>query len=465
MVDGSRVRISACLLALAALVLLTPAAASLAQSPDATPVAPSASPAPGATPSDEQLREAGVNELGVVPVLMYHTFTSNTANVSEWTRTLDGFRQQLKDLYDMGFTTIPMRDLLENRIDVPLGRHPIVITFDDSSASQFLIEKRPDGSIAPRADSAVGVLEDFFAAHPDFGHSAFFAVVPNYCFADAEIDELNSYASCEAKLTWLADHGYEIGNHTIDHTDLSTVDADGFVEEVGGTIVWIDERVSGPANMSRVLMLPYGGRPARGSETSRVMNGWFRYNGQDFVLDAIVDVGGGPVFSPSSTWFDPQRITRFNSDPASMDYWLGQFRSGAVMLYTSDGNPDTVTVPNPVPDFLANEFDPKAIEASGKTLVRYDTGNAAAKQPSGPDGPPPGDAPLAVGGTAVTIDVGVRLRDEPGTGGTVLQELDEGVSLTIVGGPETTEGVAWWQVKTGDGKTGWVVADYLRSGS
>ncbi|MGC4107794.1 MAG: SH3 domain-containing protein [Thermomicrobiales bacterium] len=435
----------------------TPADTTGAASPEATPVA--------ASPTDDQLRKAGVNELGVVPVLMYHTFTSDSANVTEWTRTFDGFRQQLQDLYDLGFTTISMRDLLENTIDVPLGRHPIVLTFDDASASQFLIDEQADGSITPRANSAVGVLESFFADHPDFGHSAFFAVVPNYCFADADIDELNSYDSCQAKLDWLSGHGYEIGNHTLDHEDLSTVDVEEFVHQVGGTAAWIDEHVSGPANLSGVLVLPYGGRPAPGSAVDQVMNGWFRYGGEDYHLDAIVDVAGGPMYSPSSTWFNPGKISRINSDPDSFDYLVKAVSGGEMLLYTSDGNPDTVTIPNPIPDFLANEFDAAAIKADGKTLIRYDAGSDAAASPSGPVASPPAMSPLAVGGTVATIDTGVRLRDKPGTEGTVLVELEIGARLTIVGGPQVIDGKTWWQVETADGTTGWVVGDYLATSS
>lgn len=482
LVNGSRMRGRmgplVMVVVLAAAMVLIPLAG-LAQAQTATPAAggtPNATPAasgatPVARPSDDQLRKAGVNELGVVPVLMYHTFTSDPANVSDWTRTFGGFRDQLQQLYDLGFTTISMRDFLDNRIDVPLGRHPIVLTFDDSSASQFLIDRNPDGSITPRANSAVGVLEDFFAAHPDFGHSAFFAVVPNYCFADADIDETNAYSSCQDKLDWLAAHGYEIGNHTVDHKDLSTVDVEGFLEEVGGTAEWIDQRVKGPANLSGVLVLPYGGRPAPGSAVDKVMNGWFRYDGVDYYLDAIVDVSGGPMYSPSSTWFDFGRITRINSDPASFDYLTSGVASGQMLIYTSDGNPDTVTVPNPVPDFLANEFDAAAIQADGKTLVRYDAGDAtttasaSSANPGGASATPPAGVPLAVGGTAETIDTGVRLRDAPGTEGAILEELDTGARVTIVDGPKTVDGETWWEVKTGDGATGWVVADYLRGTS
>lgn len=445
-----------------------------------TPVAtPLASPAAN-VPTEDQLRKAGVNELGVVPIIMYHTFTSDRANTTDWTRSFDGFRQQLQQLYDLGFVTIPMRDLLTNQIDVPLGKHPVVLTFDDASASQFLIDEAADGSITPRANSAVGVLEAFFAKHPDFGHSATFAVVPNYCFSDADIDEVNSYRTCDAKIKWLADRGYEIANHTMDHTNLGTVTVEGFVDEVGATTQWIDERVTGPANLSRVLVLPYGGRPSPGSSVDKVLNGWFRYDGVDYYLDAIVDVAGGPMYSPSSTWFDPGKITRLNSDPASFDYLVELASGSTTTVYTSDGNPDTVTVPNPVPDYLANEFDASAIKDSGKRLVRYDTDQgqqlgtpsagsppvvAGEPQPQQPDrrhgAKPTAGNDLQVGGKAATTDAGVRVREEPGSDGSILEELAAKETVTIIGGPEMIDGAAWWQVRTADGTVGWVVETFL----
>ena len=175
-------------------------------------------------------------------------------------------------------------------------------------------------------------------------------------------------------------------------------------------------------------------------------------------------MGGGPTFSPSSPWWDLMALPRFNTDPASMDYWLGQFASGDVILYTSDGNPDTITVPNPIPDFLANEFDAGAIQADGKQLVRYDTRTHGDGPPPRHDRPatPAAAASLAIGQTAVTTDSGVRLRDEPGTDGTVLDELPTGANLQLLDGPTSLDGQTWWKVKTDDGEIGWVVAEYLR---
>jgi hypothetical protein len=46
--------------------------------------------------------------------------------------------------------------------------------------------------------------------------------------------------------------------------------------------------------------------------------------------------------------------------------------SGEVILYTSDGDPDTISVPDPLPPLLEGELDPGLIAASNKTLIQYD---------------------------------------------------------------------------------------------
>jgi peptidoglycan/xylan/chitin deacetylase (PgdA/CDA1 family) len=312
------------------------------------------------------------NELGVVPVLMYHAFTTDPGLTGPWVKTVDEFAADLQWLDDHQFSVISVREQIENRINVPAGKHPVILTFDDASAGQFLFDQDANGAYLPRPASAVGVMEAFFAAHPDFGHTALFAVGPNFCFSDSGTDQLNSYDTCDAKITWLAAHGYEIANHTLTRANLGDVTPDQFAEEVGGTVQWIDEQVSGSGNLSRVLILPYGGRPDpdHSPDVFSMMKDGFSYKGERITLEGIVDVGGGPAFSPSSTWWDPGHIIRFNVDPDSLGYWFTAFTKGEVTLYTSDGDPDTVTVPDPLPSTLQNEFDPDANTARGKQLIR-----------------------------------------------------------------------------------------------
>lgn len=131
--------------------------------------------------------------------------------------------------------------------------------------------------------------------------------------------------------------------------------------------------------------------------------------------------------------------TRINSDPASFQYLVDALSNGEAIFYTSDGNSDTVKVPNPIPEYLANEFDPKAITADGKTVVRYDRAGGPTPTPSASSSgrPVAGSSPVATrlleeGGTATTTDTGVRMRDAPGTNGDVVEELEIGTIVTIL---------------------------------
>lgn len=45
---------------------------------------------------------------------------------------------------------------------------------------------------------------------------------------------------------------------------------------------------------------------------------------------------------------------------------------GSNPYYTSDGNPDTVTVPWPLPEAQHGLLNTRAIDAAGKTLIKYD---------------------------------------------------------------------------------------------
>ncbi|MGI8485690.1 MAG: polysaccharide deacetylase family protein [Thermomicrobiales bacterium] len=322
--------------------------------------------------TDAERKTNQPNELGVVPILMYHAFTSDPSLVAQFTRLSHDFRDDLQWLYDHDFHVISMRDLLDDRIDVPAGKHPVVLTFDDASPGQFLFVKDDRGELVPGPTSAVGIMEAFFAGHPDFGHTAHFGIVTNYCFALNT--DYNTPDYCQQKLDYLVARGYEIGNHTSWHDNLSELTPDGVAEEVGGAAVFIDEHVKGPANMSRVLTLPFGERPdpVTHPEASRMLTDGFTYKGEEIKIEAEIEVSGGPAFSPSSSSWDPFAITRFNTDDASLNQWFPAFANGDVVLYTSDGNPDTITVPDPLHSSLANQLDSGLISSNGYQLVRYD---------------------------------------------------------------------------------------------
>jgi peptidoglycan/xylan/chitin deacetylase (PgdA/CDA1 family) len=457
----SFVRLPAVLIVVLVAVLLggSVAPALLAQSTSSA--TPTASPAAAATPeaavlTPTNLQALGVNELGTVPVLMYHTFTTSEAT-DIWMRNLGDFWNDLFWLYDHNFHMISLRDLVDNTIDIPAGKHPVVLTFDDASANQFQFVVGDDGELVPSPASAVGVLESFFADYPDFGRGGHFAVTGSYCFANANDPAgVNTWDThCPLKLQWLSDHGYEVGNHTWTHPSLAA--APGYVvnDEVAQTAAFIDANVSGPGNQATILTLPYGEIPAEGTEGAAYLTNGVWWDSEHYVLDAITLVDGGPTYSPSSSWFNPYRIKRFNTDPDSLAIWFGRMERGEIPLYTSDGNPETVTIPDPLPEYLQNEFDPALIAASGKQLIQYpDDGTYVVPELTA-------RPRLAPGVVVVTSESGVRLRTAPGTDSDLVKLLRNRTTLTIVEGPQKADKYTWWKVRMDDGTEGWVVEDFL----
>ncbi len=425
--------------------------------PAATPATVSGTPeAVPATPDAIDLQALRVNELGTIPVLMFHTFTTGEST-NIWMRNIDEFWNDLFWLYDHDFYVISLRDMIDNTIDVPAGKHPVVLTFDDASDNQFQFVVDENGDLAPSPTSAVGVLESFFADYPDFGRGGHFAITGSYCFANVNDPAgVNTWDThCPLKLQWLSDHGYEVGNHTWTHPSLAAIDGWSVNNEVGQTAAFIDANVTGPGNQWSILTLPYGELPPDGTEGAAYLTNGAWWDNQHYVFDAITLVDGGPMYSPSSSWFNPYRIKRFNTDPASLDLWLGKIERGEIPLYTSDGDPNTITIPDPLPEFLQNEFDPDLIATSGKRLVRYaDDGGYV--EPSLTPLPA-----LKPGVEVVTSESGVRLRDKPSTNGDLVKLLKHQTPLTVMDGPRKANGYTWWQVRMEDGTEGWVVEDFL----
>ncbi|MDQ3657418.1 MAG: hypothetical protein M3457_20375, partial [Chloroflexota bacterium] len=74
----------------------------------------------------------------------------------------------------------------------------------------------------------------------------------------------------------------------------------------------------------------------------------------------------------SSVAWDPWEIARVNTDPKTLGRWQEHFETGAMTMYTSDGNPASVAVPNHLPRDIADDFDAEIITSEGRSLLRYD---------------------------------------------------------------------------------------------
>ncbi len=330
----------------------------------------------------DQLEEFKPNEMGMIPVLEYHTITTNEDDEEQFVRTADDFRADLEWLYERDFYVIPLRDLVLNRIAAPAGKRPVVLTFDDSTTGQFRYLVQDDGSVEIDPDSAVGIMEAFYARHPDFGRGGFFAVLPQgqFCFGwsvDGSRDD-DQLPYCEQKLKWLLDNEYEIGNHTLNHTDLLKQDDGTFRAELAGAFLALkefDSRIE-----PDILAMPFGNYPDL--ETKQQQRAWlregFEWDGAGYKIIGCLMVGDAPTESPVSTEYDPVFIARIQAfdedlgiDGRGSGYWFSVFENDPEFLYVSDGDPNTITVPEELPASMVGTLDTDKIEADGKELVQY----------------------------------------------------------------------------------------------
>lgn len=291
------------------------------------------------------------NELGQVMILMYHGIGNKE---DEWTRTPENFRKDLEILYKKGYRLIGLRDLLDSNIDIPAGYTPVVITFDDGRKGQFkLVEK--DGKLEVDKNSAVGILEDFYKEHPDFGFKATFFIYYPVPFEQKEY--------IEYKLKYLADKGFEIGNHTYNHDSLSKLDSEG-IQKTLALNVFNTQKYLKDYSVD-VLALPYGIMP-RGILANYVVSG--EWNGVKYHNRAILLVGANPAYSPYDKRFNPYKLPRIraseiNTSKLGLYDWLKYFDEHPEMRYISDGDPNTITIPENLKD--------KLISLNGKKIVVY----------------------------------------------------------------------------------------------
>lgn len=307
--------------------------------PDAPAVESTAAAEPPVDPA-----EVEANELGQIPLIMHHRTVEGGGG--EYDRSPEEFRAELDRLYEDGYRPVRTVDVVRGTIDVPAGTTPVVLTFDDSSSEQFALT--PDGEVDP--DSAIGMLVDFAADHDDFD-----AVASLYINAGPF-----GVADTEPLLTWLHEHGFELGNHTLRHTNLAQVGPDEVRRELALGARVVTDHV--PDAEVVTLSLPLGIWP---DPRDLAYSG--ESEGDEYHHEGVLLVGAGPAPSPFSTEFDPLAIPRIRSSAweggepnFGSDYWLDWFDDNPERRYVSDGDPTRVSFPAD----LADDLDPEYADSS-----------------------------------------------------------------------------------------------------
>ena len=278
---------------------------------------------PSRSPDDPVRSGLPPNELGVVPVLMYHRLLPDGGG--DYDLTPAEFRAELARLYRDHYRPVTASALAAGTIDLPRGASPVVLTFDDSATSQAALLE--DGRIDP--DSAVGIMLDFAREHPDFRPVGTFYVNREPFGDDPRAGEI------ARRLMAL---GFELGNHTLDHVRLDELTDEEVQREIVLGNRLIRELV--PDVEIETIALPFGLLPI--NRKLALAGSW---DGESYRFAGAFLAGAEPSPSPVADDFDAREIPRIRTDPRRLlngsSDWLSRMEATPELRYVSDGRRST----------------------------------------------------------------------------------------------------------------------------
>ena len=306
----------------------------------------------------ERARALRADETGQIMVLEYHRVGGDPDFAPEWTISPRAFRQELEYLRTHGYHPVNARDFLAGRMDVPAGRTPVVLTFDDSSDTQFTLVRR-GGELVPDPGGAVGVLVDFHRRHPDWPLRGTWFVLPK---ADPPNDLFGQPRHAARKLRFLVEAGMEIGSHSLYHADLGRSSPNQVREQLARSVAEIRRHLPGyPVD---TLGVPFGAYPA---DVSLLREG--EWQGERYRFMGAFEVAGGPSDPPGTRGFDPFRVPRIQTGRRG-----GQTREAfreaerdPGRRYVSDGDPRIISFPKE----HAPRLDLEGLRAAGYGFRGY----------------------------------------------------------------------------------------------
>ena len=327
----------------------------------AKPTAPIIPVKVGPTAPDIDYAKVRPNELGRIPVIMYHEVLPKASR--PLTRTIDGFKKDLELMEAAGFVPVNLSDAITGNIDVPAGKSPIVLTFDDARPSQFkLVETASSMQVDPNC--AVGIMQEFSKAHPDFPLHATFFVLPA---SKTTIAPFGQPGLGGDKMAYLIQNGMEIGDHSVLHKSMRHMTPDQIQAEIGGAYKDIKEAC--PDAKVRVFAVPMGKFPSNKQNWKYLAKGTFGQTNYDFV--GVMDAAWRPMASFASKEFNPLRLERIDAIDGvnGVRYWVKQFSEGTGMYrkYVSDGDPAVVSFPKGE----ASQANMAKIKGMGKLANAY----------------------------------------------------------------------------------------------
>lgn len=300
-------------------------------------------------------KEFNVDELGNVPIMMYHKivnvksdstpYTGGNVDKDGYNRTSEAFRSDLEFYYKENYRMVRLIDYVNGNIDTELGKSPIVLTFDDGDESNFkVLGKNADGTLKIDPNCAIGILEEFKKKYKDYNVTATFFVM-NGLFGQNEYNE--------DILKWLVSHGYDVANHTKNHVNFKSATSDKSQEEVGFIYELLEKII--PGKYVNIVALPYGSPGDKNHPNFKyVLNG--TYNGKEYNSVSALRVGWTSEVSPFNKNFDKtflKRIRAYDNNGKEFDIKMS-FENLKNTKYISDGDNKTVVIPKEKQEKIGN---------------------------------------------------------------------------------------------------------------
>lgn len=292
-----------------------------------------------------------VNELGNIPIMMYHGIVNQKANYiggnvdkEGYTRTAEAFKKDLEFFYQNNYYMISLNDYINDLIDVPLGKSPIILTFDDGNKNNIKVIGSENNQLIIDSNSAIGILEEFKKEHPDTNVTATF-------FVESALFNQPDYNN--QILNWLVDHGYDVGNHSATHPNFLKISEDQTVKEIGEVYSKLEQII--PNRYVKIVALPFG-TPYSDSHINfkHILKGTYQNKGYE--TKATLRVGWDSEKSPFHKDFNAhflKRIRAYDNNGKDFDIEMN-FRLLEKTRYISDGNIETIVIPKNKENLLKN---------------------------------------------------------------------------------------------------------------
>ena len=310
----------------------------------------------------EKLASDGINELGRVPIMMYHGIREKTKNSTGtvggnvdkdgYNRTPEAFKKDLEFYYENGYEMIRLEDYINGKVTAGYGKSPIILTFDDGNEDNIRVTGLDDnGNIIIDKNSAVGILEEFKKEHKDVNVTATF-------FVNGGIFNQSEYN--DKILKWMVENGYDIGNHTQTHLDIKKSSSDRVQKEIAYVYDELEKVI--PGKYVKIIALPFGSPYVKSHDNFKYVLS-STYNNKTYETEAALRVGWEPEVSCFNKDFDKtflKRCRAYDNNGVDFDIEMN-LRILEKNRYISDGRIDTTVTSSENSDIINMSIDKEII--------------------------------------------------------------------------------------------------------